>query len=51
MRSRFAVDQLGGTVDLKTLWHVQFWMGGLDGDLMCGYLRGTLAIPFTPTGK
>ena len=45
------VSQLGGTVDTKTPWHARFWMGGFDGDLMCGYLRGTLAIAFTPFGK
>jgi hypothetical protein len=27
---------------------VRFWMGGWDGDLMRGYLKGWLDVPFVP---
>ena len=26
-------------------WPITFWMGGFDGDVMRGYMRGTLTIP------
>lgn len=40
---------LGGTVDTSQPWPMKFWFGGWDGDLMIGYMRGTLSAPFTPT--
>lgn len=35
-----------GKVDRRQPWHVAFWFGGWDGDLLTGYLRGTLSMPF-----
>jgi hypothetical protein len=32
-------------VDLETPWPIRFWFGGFDGDLMIGYMRGTLSLP------
>ena len=26
-------------------WPIKFWMGGFDGDVMRGYMRGSLTIP------
>lgn len=26
-------------------WNVSFWMGGWDGDALCGYVKGTWTIP------
>jgi hypothetical protein len=43
-----ATGDLGGTVDTTQPWKVNFWFGGWDGDLMIGFMRGTLAAPFTP---
>lgn len=40
------IDRLGGTIDSSKDWRVRFWMGAFDGDLMRGYLRGTLSVPF-----
>lgn len=37
---------LGGFIDTKTPWHVKYWFGGWDGDLLLGYMRGTLSLPF-----
>lgn len=39
---------LGGTVDTSTPWHFGVWFGGWDGDLLIGYARGTLKVPFQP---
>ena len=39
---------LGGTVDTSQPWPVSFWFGGWDGDLLVGYMRGSLSIPFEP---
>ena len=41
---------LGGTVDTTQPWPVTFWFGGWDGDLLVGYMRGSLSIPFAPAG-
>lgn len=30
-------------------WRVSFWFGGWDGDLLIGYMRGLLRIPFVPS--
>jgi hypothetical protein len=43
-------ELLGGIVDREAPWNLKFWMGGFDGDLHRGYLRGTLAVPFRPPG-
>ena len=32
-------------------WQTRFWMGGWDGDVMRGYMKGWLAIPFFPSVK
>lgn len=42
----FRVDGLAGTADTAHPWPVNFWFGGWDGDLLVGYMQGTLAIPF-----
>jgi hypothetical protein len=39
---------LGGTVDTATPWQFTAWFGGWDGDLLIGYARGTLKVPFQP---
>ncbi|HET9821004.1 MAG TPA: hypothetical protein VFQ16_04195 [Burkholderiaceae bacterium] len=39
---------IGGTVDTTQPWPIEFWMGGWDGDLLIGYMKGTLKLPFTP---
>lgn len=39
---------LGGKIDKEQPWPVQFWFGGWDGDLLVGYMRGSLSMPFTP---
>jgi hypothetical protein len=41
-------ETLGGRVAQDRPWHVRFWMGGFDGDLHRGYMRGTLTVPFEP---
>jgi hypothetical protein len=39
-------DQLLPEVPARdTPWRVQFWMGGWDADVLCGYCRGSLTIP------
>ena len=38
---------LGGTVETALPWRVKYWFGGWDGDLLLGYMRGTLSVPFT----
>jgi hypothetical protein len=39
---------LGGRADTEQPWHVRMWFGGWDGDLLMGYIRGALSIPFEP---
>lgn len=36
---------LGVTIAKGKPWHTSFWMGGFDGDVMRGYMRGSLTIP------
>jgi hypothetical protein len=31
--------------DEKKVWNLNFWMGGWDGDALCGYVKGSWAIP------
>lgn len=38
---------LGGYADATQPWNVRYWFGGWDGDLLLGYARGTLSVPFT----
>jgi hypothetical protein len=42
-----AEGNLGGRVDTSKPWRVRYWFGGWDGDLLLGYMRGTLSVPFT----
>jgi hypothetical protein len=40
------LDILGGYVDKDGPWTVSYWFGGWDGDLLVGYVRGSLSFPF-----
>ena len=37
---------LGGSIGTSQVWPISFWMGGYDVDTMCGYMRGSLQLPF-----
>ena len=37
---------LGGTVGTSQVWSLTMWWGGYDVDTLCGYVRGTLSVPF-----
>ena len=43
---------LGGSVPCgdgpEDYWHIRYWHGGWDGDLMRGWMAGTLKVPFVP---
>lgn len=39
-----------GEFDTEHPWHFTCWYGGWDGDLLVGYCKGTLSIPFRPRG-
>jgi hypothetical protein len=39
---------LPGGVDLRQHWPVRLWFGGWDGDLLTGYMRGSLTLPLLP---
>ena len=39
---------LGGKVAEGQPWPVSFWMGSWDGDLLVGYMQGSLSVPFQP---
>lgn len=39
---------LRGTIDTTHPWPITFWFGGWDGDLLVGYMQGTLGVPFLP---
>ena len=39
-------DDLGGTVGTSQTWGLSMWWGGYDVDTLCGYVRGTLSVPF-----
>ena len=39
---------LGGKVSEGQPWPVSFWMGSWDGDLLVGYMQGSLSVPFQP---
>ena len=48
-RQRVHKDLLDlGEFDARHPWHFNCWFGGYDGDLLVGYCKGTLAIPFRP---
>lgn len=42
---------LGGTVDCDQPWPVTFWFGSWDGDLLVGWMEGSLSVPFRPEGS
>ena len=39
-------NELGA--DPKKLWNLSFWMGGWDGDALCGFIQGELNVPLAP---
>jgi hypothetical protein len=41
-------ELLGGEVDTTHPWPVTFWFGSWDGDLLTGWMQGTLSVPFLP---
>ena len=43
MNGAIGANRLGA--DERYPWNISFWMGGWDGDAMCGYVRGTWTIP------
>ena len=44
---QYVEGNLGGKVDTTQPWKMSYWFGGWDGDLLLGYMRGTLGVPFT----
>lgn len=46
MNGRIAANTLGA--DETYPWNISFWMGGWDGDAMCGYVKGVWTIPLAP---
>lgn len=40
---------LRGTADCDHPWTTTFWFGGWDGDLLVGYMQGSLGVPFQPS--
>lgn len=46
-----AEDYFGGKIDTDAYWRTYFWMGGFDGDLMRGFMRGYLEVPFSSEDK
>jgi hypothetical protein len=43
-----AEKRFRGKIDTEAYWRTHFWMGGFDGDLMRGFMRGYLEVPFAP---
>lgn len=43
------VDPQGvlGDIDGASSWRATFWKGGWDADTLCGFVKGSLSIPFT----
>ena len=41
-----APEKLGGSIGVSQPWPMKFWMGAYDVDLMLGYTKGTLSLPF-----
>jgi hypothetical protein len=46
-----AQEYFRGTIDTEAYWRTHFWMGGFDGDIMRGFMRGYLDVPFTPRNR
>lgn len=42
---------LKGEVDTTQPWPVTFWFGSWDGDLLIGWMQGSLSVPFRPDGS
>ena len=40
--------KIGGNIGVSQPWPMKFWMGSYDVDLMLGYVKGTLSMPFHP---
>ncbi len=48
----YAAEQLlDGRTVIEQPWYVKYWFGGWDGDLLVGYMAGSLNIPFIPNGQ
>jgi hypothetical protein len=43
MNGRVDANSLGAAENYP--WNIAFWMGGWDGDALCGYVKGTWTIP------
>ncbi len=41
-----STTELGGSIGVSQPWPMKFWMGAYDVDLMLGYTKGTLSLPF-----
>lgn len=39
-------NALGGAIGTSQEWPMEFWMGSYDVDTLCGYMKGTLELPF-----
>ncbi len=39
---------LKGRVGTAPDWPLEFWMGAYDADTLCGYMKGSLSVPFHP---
>ncbi|HEX4964527.1 MAG TPA: hypothetical protein VF173_27170 [Thermoanaerobaculia bacterium] len=47
------IDRTGslqGEIDSGQPWPVTFWFGSWDGDLLIGWMEGSLSVPFRPAG-
>lgn len=42
-----AEGNFGGKIETDQPWNMTYWFGGWDGDLLLGFMRGTLSVPFT----
>ena len=43
MNGKVEANELGAATNYP--WNISFWMGGWDGDALCGYVKGTWTIP------
>ncbi len=49
MNGAVDANELGATKHYP--WNISFWMGGWDGDALCGYVKGTWTIPLAENVK